>query len=101
MYLNYEVILNGYKTIYLGESVPISSLKDIKRYFDNVTYISYMTVEPQKEDVNNYLKELHQEIIEGENAELWTIGRITEFIRQEQHPKVKVFNSILELANNL
>jgi methanogenic corrinoid protein MtbC1 len=101
MYLNYEIILNGYKTIYLGESVPISSLKDIKRYFDSVVYVSYMTVEPLKENVNNYLKELQQEIIEGENAEMWAIGRITEFIKQEQHPNVKVFNSINELANNL
>lgn len=101
MYLNYEIILNGYKTIYLGESVPISSLKDIKRYFDSVVYVCYMTVEPLKENVNNYLKELQQEIIEGENSEMWAIGRITEFIKQEQHPNVKVFNSINELANNL
>jgi methanogenic corrinoid protein MtbC1 len=101
MYLNYEIILNGYKTIYLGESVPISSLKDIKRYFDSVVYVCYMTVEPLKENVNNYLKELQQEIIEGENSEMWAIGRITEFIKQEKHPNVKVFNSINELANNL
>ena len=60
-----------------------------------------MTVEPIKEDVNNYLKELHQEIIEGENSEIWAIGRITEFIKQEQHPKVTVFSSINELATNL
>jgi hypothetical protein len=32
---------------------------------------------------------------------MWAIGRITEFIKQEKHPNVKVFNSINELANNL
>ncbi|UPQ78058.1 MerR family transcriptional regulator [Flavobacterium azooxidireducens] len=101
MYLNYEIILNGYKTIYLGESVPIESLKDIKKYFDKVTYISYMTVEPSKDDINNYLKEIHTEILESHGSELWTIGRLTEFIKEEQHPNVKVFSSILEMSNNL
>jgi len=56
MYLNYEIILSGYKSVYLGESVPIDSLKDIKRYFNNVVYISYMTVEPDKDKVNDYTK---------------------------------------------
>lgn len=101
MYLNYEIILNGYKTIYLGESVPIESLKDIQKYFDKVTYISYMTVEPSKDDINNYLKEIHTEILESHQSELWTIGRLTEFIKEEQHPNVKIFSSILEMSNNL
>ncbi|WP_395047780.1 B12-binding domain-containing protein, partial [Flavobacterium sp.] len=41
MYLNYELILNGYKTIYLGESVPVESLKDVQKYFDKITFVSY------------------------------------------------------------
>jgi DNA-binding transcriptional MerR regulator len=101
MYLNYEIILNGYKTIYLGESVPIESLIDIKKYFDNVTYISYMTVEPSKDEINDYLKEFHNAILESNQSELWTIGRLTEFIKIEQHPNVKIFSSILEMSNNL
>ncbi len=101
MYLNYEITLNGFKTIYLGESVPISSLKDIPKYFDNVTYISYMTVEPTKDDINDYLKTMHEEILKDTNSELWTVGRLTEFIKKDQHPNVKIFNSILDLSNNL
>ena len=96
-----EVILNGYKTIYLGESVPIDSLKDIKRYFDNVVYISYMTVEPTKDNISDYMKEIHKEILEGENAELWAIGRMTEYIKPNQNSKIKTFNSILELSKEL
>ncbi|GGD29279.1 MerR family transcriptional regulator [Flavobacterium orientale] len=98
MYLNYEIILSGYKSVYLGESVPIDSLKDIKRYFNNVVYISYMTVEPEKDKVNDYLKEFYEEIIDNETDELWTIGRITEHINQNQFPKVKIFSSIKDLT---
>ncbi|WP_291117472.1 MerR family transcriptional regulator [Flavobacterium sp. UBA6135] len=98
MYLNYEIILSGYKSVYLGESVPIDSLKDIKRYFNNVVYISYMTVEPDKDKVNDYLKEFYEEIIDNETDELWTIGRITEHINQNQFPKVRIFSSIKDLT---
>jgi MerR family transcriptional regulator, light-induced transcriptional regulator len=101
MYLNYEVLVHGYKCIYLGESVPISSLKDINRFFDNVVYVSYMTVEPTKDDINDYLKTFYEEILDQTENELWTIGRITEFIKPNTHPKVKIFKSIQELSNFL
>jgi len=101
MYLNYEVILNGYKSIYLGESVPIDSLKDMKKYFDNIVYVSYMTVEPNQDSVDNYLKEIHKEILEDENAELWVLGRITEHIKTDSLSKIRIFNSINELSKEL
>lgn len=101
MYLNYEVVLNGYKSIYLGESVPISSLKDMKRYFENIVYVSYMTVEPNQENVDGYLKEMHQDVLADENAELWVLGRITEHINPNSHTKVRIFNSIADLAKEL
>jgi DNA-binding transcriptional MerR regulator len=101
MYLNYEVILNGYKSIYLGESVPIDSLKDMKKYFDNIVYVSYMTVEPNQDSIDNYLKEIHKEILEDENAELWVLGRITEHIKTDSLSKIRIFNSINELSKEL
>ena len=58
MYLNYEILLNGYKTIYLGESVPIDSLEDMKSYFDNIIYVSYLTVQPTKDEIQNYINEV-------------------------------------------
>jgi hypothetical protein len=76
MYVNYEILSCGFKTIYLGESVPIDSLKDLKNYFDNITYVCYMTVEPEKAAINNYIKELKEQILD-ETSELWLMGRMT------------------------
>lgn len=101
MYLNYEVILNGYKTIYLGESVPTESLKDLLKYFDNATFITYMTVEPDKEHVDQYLRELDAEIIKNSNSEVWALGKIVEHIDPKKHPNIKFFHSISELVNYL
>ena len=101
MYLNYEIISSGYKTIYLGESVPTQSLKDLKKYFNNIVYVCYMTVEPEKADVNNYVKHLQSEILD-ESSELWLIGRMTEYV-EPKNPmgKIKTFSSIEHLVDNV
>ena len=101
MYLNYEILLNGYKTIYLGESVPIESLKDMKKYFDNIVYISYLTVQPTKDAIDDYLKEISREIIDA-NSQIWFLGRMTEFIDLKDLPDtISVFNSITDLVSKL
>lgn len=101
MYLNYEIIYHGYKTIYLGESVPIESLKDIKKYFDTIVYVSYLTVEPNKELVNEYVNKINTEILD-DTSELWLLGRMVEFIDEPKLPsKTKIHYSISELVNKL
>ena len=101
MYLNYEILSKGYKTIYLGESVPIDSLKDLKNHFDNITYVCYMTVEPTILEVNNYIKQITSEILD-ETSNLWLIGRMVAYIDPKIIPnKSNTFKSIEELVEML
>lgn len=101
LYLNYEIQLNGYKSIYLGENVPVDSLKDIKKYFDNITFICYMTVEPNKSAVNDYLKEIKNEIL-TDSSELWAIGKMTENIDPKlADERLKIFSSINNMIEKL
>lgn len=101
MYLNYEIISNGYRTIFLGESVPTDSLKNILTYFDNPVFLTYMTVEPDNENINEYLKEVHDQVLSIRDSKLWAVGKNTDFINKDLHPNVIVFNSISEIVNNL
>ncbi|MFY8187682.1 MerR family transcriptional regulator [Flavobacterium sp.] len=101
MYLNYEIISNGYKTIFLGESVPIDSLKDIHTYFDNLVFVTYMTIEPDKEAINDYLKKVNEEVIMTHNSEFWVLGKMTEHIDEKMHKNIKIFKSIPEVVNYL
>lgn len=101
LYLNYEVTLHGYKGIYLGESVPTESLKDLKKYFDKITYISYITVQPDKDSMNQYLAKINEDVLD-ENSEIWLIGRMTEYIKPESlNSRTKIFTSIAELVGEL
>ncbi|SHL00819.1 MerR family transcriptional regulator [Flavobacterium xanthum] len=99
MYLNYEILLHGYKTIYLGESMPIENLKDLKNYFDSIVFVSYLTVQPERDMLDGYLQKMSEELLD-ETTELWYIGRMVEFIKKEELPeRITTFNSITELVD--
>ena len=101
MYLNYELILSGYKTIYLGESVPLDSLKDIKKYFNNIVYVCYSTVEPHKEILSTYVNDLKEEILMDE-SKVWFIGRNSQNIDEKlRDEKIRVFENIHEFVNEI
>ncbi len=101
MYLNYEILFHGYKTIYLGESVPTESLMDLNKYFDSIVFISYMTVQPDKNTVNDYVKEIQDSVLK-EDSEVWFIGRMTEEIKNSNlNSSSKVFQSISDLVDAL
>ena len=101
MYLNYETLLHGYKTIYLGESVPIESLTDLKKHFESIVFVSYLTVQPDKDSVNDYVNKMIAELWD-KNTELWYVGRMVEFIKQDGFSdKIKIFNTIADLVNQM
>jgi len=101
MYLNYEILSSGYKSIYLGQSVPIDSLKDLNKYFNNIVYVCYSTVEPIKNKINPYIQELKEQIL-VEDSQLWIIGRNVQNIDTTiLSESVRKFDNISELITEL
>lgn len=95
MFINYELALNGYKSVFLGESVPIDSLKDVKKYFDNITFVTYMTVEPGMDQVNAYIDELKHEILNDNETRLYIFGRNGQFIQEDKlNERIRIFDTI-------
>ena len=101
MYLNYEIISKGYKTIYLGESVPTENLKSLKNYFDDIVFVCYATVEPNALDILQYVKNIENDVL-GETSSLWILGKTTEHLDTNKiSSKVSVFNSIANLIDTI
>ena len=101
MYLNYEILLHGYKTIYLGESMPIENLKDLKKHFDSIVFVSYLTVQPERDIVDSYIQKMSDELLD-DTTELWYLGRMVEFIKKEElSDRITIFNSITELVDSI
>ncbi len=102
LYLNYEVVLHGYKAIFLGQTVPIDSLQDLLNYYGDLTFISYFTIEPNQSRIDDYLKEFSEKIGSQGNNELWILGQQTRRLNDYNLPgKVKIFSSIDSLISNL
>jgi DNA-binding transcriptional MerR regulator len=100
MYLNYEILLNGYQTIYLGESIPIESLLDLKNAFEKITFVSYFTVEPNQEIIADYIDEIHDKLIKNTDNEMLILGRMTEHISDKnKYNNIHICNSIEELTS--
>lgn len=103
LYLNYEIVLRGYKSIYLGQTVPLDTLKDIMKYFDNLCFLSYFTVSPTKEKIEKYVEEFADLIKEhGNIGEIWILGHQTKHLAPENLPEfVQTFSSIDQVVERL
>jgi len=103
LYLHFELLFHGYNSIYLGQSVPIDNLNDLQKVFDNICFVTYLTVEPSNETVENYLEEVNSTILKGSNDTLWVLGAKTALLDEAEvdSAQIKVFKSPLELLNIL
>ena len=74
LFLNYFVLNNGFKTIFLGQSIPTVSLKTLLSYSPSLHFVTYVTVEPNREEINNYLAHFNKELIENTDNQLSIFG---------------------------
>ncbi|WP_373519811.1 MerR family transcriptional regulator [Pricia sp.] len=102
LYLNYEIVLRGYKSIYLGQTVPMENLVDTMKYFDNLHFVSYLTVVPTKDKINGYIKDFATMTKGYTNPNLWLLGRQTQHIVEKTLPDfVKIFTSMDQVIERL
>ena len=74
LFLNYFVLNNGFKTIFLGQSIPTVSLKTLLSYSPSLHFVTYVTVEPNKEEIDDYLTHFNKELIENTENQLSIFG---------------------------
>jgi MerR family transcriptional regulator, light-induced transcriptional regulator len=99
MYVNHEILYKGYKVIYLGESVPFEDLKNVRKYFENVTFICYMTVQPNPSDIDEYVHKVKKEILQNDpTTQFWFTGRLAlEIDEKHVSDNLGIFTSVEEL----
>ncbi len=103
LYIHYEILLRGFHSIYLGQSVPIQSLESILDTFENLVFISYFTVKPTVENLPEYLEEFNNKVLtEKKDTELWILGNKLKEVESLSLPKkAKSFNSIKEMCEKI
>ena len=74
LYLNYELVLRGNQTIYLGQSLPLSNLNYFFEGNQEICFITSMTVQPYDDKLMDYFYEIDH-ILKGSKHSLIAIGR--------------------------
>jgi DNA-binding transcriptional MerR regulator len=101
-YTNYELLLHGYKVIFLGQSLPMEDLTYLSKLFDYTVFVSYLTVKP--ENIEEYLDRFTKSVCIDDKCEYWLLGRKANEIIEKGivlPERVTVFEDIDKLTLNL
>ncbi len=74
LFVNYYILSQGYKTIFLGQSITTDSLETILTYSTRMKFVTYITVEPFKEEIDEYFNNFYETILKNSDAELAILG---------------------------
>jgi DNA-binding transcriptional MerR regulator len=99
LFVNYELLLRGYKTIYLGQTMPLEYLVDLQKYYKNLHFLSYFTVIPTKDRLEHYIEDFTNILSPDGSSKLWILGRQTQFIIKDKLPEyIRSFESVENLS---
>ena len=95
LYLNYLILNSGYRTIFLGQSLQTSSLETLYSYNSRFYFVSYLTVEPNKDEIMPFLNNFYTELLENRNSKLLLFGPQQIEIDTDYMPgQIELFRSV-------
>ena len=95
LFLNYFILKFGYRTIFLGQSLQTESLETLLSYSADLCFVTYLTVEPNKEIIDQYIDDFHQRILNHNSAKLAIMGPQQAHIDLSKLPKnVHLFKNV-------
>ena len=101
LYLNYELVLRGNQTIYLGQSLPLDNLNYFFDGSQEICFITSMTVQPYEDKIDEYFYQI-DEILKDSKHSLMALGRKTANLSSDSfQSKISLFPSVAELLKVL
>ncbi|NNC82926.1 MAG: MerR family transcriptional regulator [Flavobacteriales bacterium] len=102
LYLHYELILRGWKSIYLGPSVYLDNLFDLISIYPKITFATYFTVEPTPPEIDGYMERVKNELLTREDDQMWILGRrITDIDEKTLPETVNLFPGLAKALEHL
>jgi hypothetical protein len=81
--------------------MPIENLQDLTKHFENITFVSFMTIQPDRNVINQYVKTMGQKLLQKTN-EIWLMGKMTEHIDTKNLPdRIRIFDSMEETIESI
>ncbi len=99
LYLNLEIISHGYKTVYLGNNIPLESLIHLLNHHEKIIFVSYFTVQPEKQDLMQYIQEFDTALCKNNKNEFWMFGN--QILEEEDSSLPTRFKYLKKLSDIL
>lgn len=101
MYLNYEMVLRGAQTVYLGESLPLDNLNYFFESELKVCFITSMTIRPYNDDILNYFYHI-DDILKNTEHKLIAVGERTMDVKDiDFKSDITIYPNILEMLESM
>ncbi|AVR43926.1 MerR family transcriptional regulator [Christiangramia fulva] len=102
LYLNYELLAAGKKTVYLGPSLPLDNVLYLTDIYDHLVFLCYLTVFPRNTDIQEFIDEFQEKLCKNKQRELFLFGARAREIDDRHLPKnVRIFNTINDFVATL
>lgn len=102
LFLNYELLKKGCKTVYLGASMVLEALPYFKNKGISPTYITYITVQPTEQEIPSFLKKFNRKVAKNDEVELWILGQLAQKIKpKDLSGNQTVFRGISEVIERI
>lgn len=95
LFLNYYILKFGYRTIFLGQSLQTESLETLLSVNSDLCFVTYLTVEPNKEIIDQYADHFYHTILKENNSHLAILGPQQVHIDSSKLPKnIHLFKTV-------
>ncbi|MDX1463271.1 MAG: hypothetical protein R3359_09450, partial [Marinirhabdus sp.] len=86
----------------LGSNIAVSSLREIITHHNDIQFMTYLTVEPSDESVEDFCNNYNSLFERSDKRELWLMGsKIKSCDPSLLSPNIKLLQSIPELEQAL
>lgn len=98
--VHYMAKARGYKSIFLGQSVPFDDLLEVVKKFPRVKFVSYSTTTPSTKQAAQYLDRINREF-QQYDSEFFLAGRVLEDVVSPNESLIHVFKDGGSLVGGL
>ncbi|MDG1091704.1 MAG: MerR family transcriptional regulator [Flavobacteriaceae bacterium] len=100
LYLNQLLLSKGYKTIFLGQSVPTNSLATLLSFSSQLHFVTFCIVEPNQDVLADFISNFEQQIIKTSDSRLSIFGPRIDDLDPEQLPdRILAFKDLEEFKH--
>ena len=101
LYLNYELVLRGFHTVYLGQSLPLNNLNYFLESKREICFIAALTIQPYDDKIEAYFTEINTIMTNSKNQFIATGRKVDKVRHLNLNANIQLYDSIRDLLKVL